>query len=253
VYVADLLLPSLVTSAALQRADANRALAQGVRTSEIKNISLRRNRVNAPGGVALALLVKDYPEVASTGASNPFSQSSVASSTLTSPSATSPSSPYTAYTPRSRRANIETINAASTELPSIPQLTTNGGGGITSRTVPSGYVGKGEGEEDSDEDDDDAYLRSRRDPLKGDGDGPGVAESLQNSLMQSRVRSLDDVERIGKLVTLDLKGNDLRVRFPSFPRADGARFADCPILQTMCRVESLTSPRSSSGTERSRS
>jgi hypothetical protein len=82
--------------------------------------------------------------------------------------------------------------------------------------MPSGYVGKGEGEEDSDEDDDDAYLRSRRDPLKGEGDGVGWVESVQNSLMQNRVRSLDDVERIGKLVTLDLKGNDLRVSLSLF-------------------------------------
>ncbi|KIJ24330.1 hypothetical protein M422DRAFT_274922, partial [Sphaerobolus stellatus SS14] len=37
-------------------------LAHAVRTSPLRNISLRHNRINATGAVALALMIKDYPD-----------------------------------------------------------------------------------------------------------------------------------------------------------------------------------------------
>lgn len=36
--------------------------AQNVRTSSLRNISLRHNRISASGAVALALMIKDYPD-----------------------------------------------------------------------------------------------------------------------------------------------------------------------------------------------
>src|ERR1700723_2674336 len=37
--------------------------ARSVRTSSLRNISLRHNRINATGAVALALMIRDYPDV----------------------------------------------------------------------------------------------------------------------------------------------------------------------------------------------
>ncbi|THH03300.1 hypothetical protein EW145_g6365 [Phellinidium pouzarii] len=57
-------------------------LAQNVRTSSLRNISLRHNRISASGAVALALMIKDYPDTmpAYTIPSNSSSSSSSPSS-----------------------------------------------------------------------------------------------------------------------------------------------------------------------------
>lgn len=158
--------------------------AQGIRQSTIRHLSLRNNRIPSLGGVSLAVMIKDYPDLSA----SPFSPSA------TSPSATTT---YTPYTPRSRRKLDEG------PLPDIPVVASNSTGGITSRHIPSSYVRPGMSDSSGDSDDED--------------DLPPVPvtkeEKMERNLMQTRVRSLDDVQRLGRLVTLDLKGNDLRVRF----------------------------------------
>src|SRR6266542_4579036 len=42
------------------------AIGRTVRTSSLKNISLRHNRISASGGVPLALIIRDYPDVVPT-------------------------------------------------------------------------------------------------------------------------------------------------------------------------------------------
>lgn len=105
-------------------------IAHGIRHSDLKNISLRRNRISNLGAVALALMIRDYPD------------SAVAHSA------------------------------------SIPLVVSSSAGGVTTRTVPEGYGNP----------------------------------QLGGSALQRSVRALDGVERLGNLLTLDLKGNEIRVR-----------------------------------------
>ncbi|OBZ77463.1 hypothetical protein A0H81_01899 [Grifola frondosa] len=85
------------------------ALAHSVRTSSLRNISLRHNRINVNGAVALALMIKDYPDRAPIAAGN---GNSVPSSPVTgsnpssltpppTPSTTSTKSPHQYRTGRS--------------------------------------------------------------------------------------------------------------------------------------------------------
>ncbi|KAH8109464.1 hypothetical protein DFH11DRAFT_1812456 [Phellopilus nigrolimitatus] len=80
-------------------------LAQNVRTSSLRNISLRHNRISASGAVALALMIKDYPD---TMPAHNSSSTSSPSSTASSPTSISnslfstlspPSTPMTASPP----------------------------------------------------------------------------------------------------------------------------------------------------------
>ncbi|KAL5504946.1 hypothetical protein ACEPAH_7609 [Sanghuangporus vaninii] len=57
-------------------------LAQNVRTSSLRNVSLRHNRISASGAVALALMIKDYPDTMP--ASTPSNTSGSPSSSVTS-------------------------------------------------------------------------------------------------------------------------------------------------------------------------
>lgn len=221
--------------------------AQGVRNSTIVNISLRRNKISSLGGVALAIMIKDIPDQPHQTSSNPFSNSNSTSQTLP-PSSSSttttstttntasslsaggaggnsngptPTTTYSAYTPRRRQTQPQPqpqpTSSSSTqpqpqrpesiregeeaELKPIPEITTNLAGGVTKRTLPAGY--SLETPDGSDEEEDEREHASTK---------VAVGSSLARAtMMQSRVRSLDDVTRMGKLVTLDLKGNDLRV------------------------------------------
>ncbi|RXK36032.1 hypothetical protein M231_06680 [Tremella mesenterica] len=187
------------------------ALAQGLRSSDIRNLSLRRNRIGPLGGVSLALMIRDYPDSAlssvspsnTTVPSNSSSPSVSLNSTLSTPA-------YAAYVPRSRRPVNHDDN-----LPPIPLVTSSPAGGITTRTVPEGYkpppppkyplvmpAGGNSTMQDG--------PHSVLDPTPAEGrlstsDLGGASVALQRS-----VRALDGVERIGRLLTLDLKGNDLK-------------------------------------------
>ncbi|KAG1863171.1 hypothetical protein DFJ58DRAFT_715166 [Suillus subalutaceus] len=176
------------------RVPALDVLARVIRNSSLRNISLRHNRINATGAVALALMIRDYPDVVpTTPNSSTFpSQGSVVSSPPSSPippfahlpppspvtrtgpvpppprhpSSLPPQTTYTPYVPRTRRASGQPI----------PIITSNpqGGGGLH----PNGTA-------------------HRHD------DGPSAA-------LLDKVRALDALPRLGALRTLDLRGNDLR-------------------------------------------
>lgn len=112
------------------------------------------------------------------------------------------------YAPRQRRGIPPPPPVDDSNLPPIP-LVTSSGGGVTHRVVPEGYkppppsdnafVMPGGGysamQETSTFGGDDVKLRAER----------GASLALQRS-----VRALENVERIGRLRTLDLKGNDIR-------------------------------------------
>ncbi|KAI5987226.1 hypothetical protein EDD15DRAFT_2469702, partial [Pisolithus albus] len=215
------------------RPNALETLSRVVRTSSLRNISLRHNRISATGAVALALMIRDYPDVALSPSPmtspSPSTSSSVhpsATPTLLSPQ-TSPlpgtvplpppsrSGPvlppprhpgssslqttYTPYIPRSKRGAAATQaqahQAADARVNPVPLITSNAGGGVTTR-VESLANGHGNGH--------------------GHGPGPGgnsMAGKHDDGLspaLLDKVRALDALPRLGALRTLDLRGNDLR-------------------------------------------
>ncbi|CAD6576198.1 MAG: hypothetical protein TREMPRED_001605, partial [Tremellales sp. Tagirdzhanova-0007] len=186
-------------------------LAQGVRSSDVKNISLRRNRIGPLGAVALALMIRDYPDSALSV--NPLSPSIVTNSTVynSSPTIDRVPSPIP-YVPRSRRQPL---------LPSLPP------------TAPSAPTTNARTDE---------FNRSASDthkpplpPLKhplvmreggNSAMQDGASSALSHTAAEGRltvteaggasvalarsVRALDGVERIGRLLTLDLRSNEIK-------------------------------------------
>ncbi|KAF9016009.1 RNI-like protein [Hymenopellis radicata] len=175
------------------RPGALEALSRAVRTSSLRNISLRYNRINATGAVALALMIRDYPDVvpASPSSTNSVYLNSTASSQASSPASSLTSLPlsppatplphttYTPYVPRSKRgtAPAPQINPLSASGHPVPILTSSSQGGITARQSPL--------------------------PSSHPHSGPSAA-------LLDKVRALDALPRLGALRTLDLKGNDLK-------------------------------------------
>lgn len=182
-----------------------------MRDSTLRNISLRYNRVSAAGAVALALMIKDYPDtiMSSNTLSPPLTISPPSTPRDTPSRETSPQLPlsplpkagpvlppprhppkpttpttYTPYIPRSKR------NATGLMPPTnntIPIITSNSQGGITTARHPPTALKSGLISSTS-------VNRHR----------PSVA-------LLDKVRALDALPRLGALRTLDLKGNDIRV------------------------------------------
>ena len=196
--------------------------ARVVRTSSLRNISLRHNKITAMGGgaVALALMIRDYPDVVSgSGTGTPGSPSPASPAFMSPPpsplpsaahlpppmrtgpipppprhpSALGPQTTYTPYIPRSKRAAVPATqppNPLSATGQPVPIITSNSHGGVTTRHPAPGPA-KTEG------------VGVNGAPVHG-GDGPSAA-------LLDKVRALDTLPRLGALRTLDLRGNDLRV------------------------------------------
>ncbi|KAF9238210.1 hypothetical protein BU15DRAFT_88452 [Melanogaster broomeanus] len=202
------------------RPNALEALARVVRTSSLRNISLRHNKITATGGgaVALALMIRDYPDVvpASTTSSTTASPtSSVFMSPPPSPlpsslslgpptragpvlppprhpSASGPQTTYTPYIPRSKRgtAPAQPVNPLSATGQPVPIITSNSQGGVTTRHPPP------------------TLASNKNDGVSVNG---GLARHVgPSAALLDKVRALDTLPRLGALRTLDLRGNDLR-------------------------------------------
>jgi protein phosphatase 1 regulatory subunit 37 len=200
------------------RPGALESLAHAVRNSPLQHISLRNNKISPPAAVALALMIKDYPDTIPTAGNGTSSLPSsprlsamplsppatprgsvlLSPSTTHPPSSTQPTVPgttYTPYIPRSKRASaIATVTSSASptvdrEERQVPRFSTSQGGGVTTRHVapqtPSEVVS--------------AATAAARNA------GPSAA-------LLDKVRALDNLPRLGSLKTLDLRGNDLRVR-----------------------------------------
>ncbi|KAH9050180.1 hypothetical protein EDB84DRAFT_1449558 [Lactarius hengduanensis] len=172
------------------------ALAHTVRTSSLRNISLRHNRISAAGAVAIALMIRDYPDVVSGGITP---TSSAPSTPPMSPGAGLPAQlPYTGQglpAVPSRQGSVlppprhPTQTLQPTYTPYIPR----------SRRAPPAAIG---------------------DPLSATGYPiPLITSSAQGGVYQDhgpsaalldKVRALDALPRLGALRTLDLRGNDIR-------------------------------------------
>ena len=200
--------------------------ARVVRTSSLRNISLRHNKITATGGgaVALALMIRDYPDVVSgSTTSSPGSPSSAASpaSSIMSPppsplptttqlppptrtgpipppprhpSVLGPQTTYTPYIPRSKRAaaasGAQPPNPLSASGQPVPIITSNSHGGVTTRHPAPGPA--------------------KIEPVGMNG-APGRYDDGPSAALLDKVRALDTLPRLGALRTLDLRGNDLRV------------------------------------------
>lgn len=210
----------------------NRLAAHAVRVSCLKNISLRYNKINASGAVAVALMIKDYPDRypatngTQSGANSPGSAPS--SPSLLSPPGTpsmamSPLSPepplappragplpppprhpaagpqttYTPYIPRARR--VAAAAAASlTQGSTTPNpLSPNGQQiPIITSSAQGGITARHPVPPPP-------HPSSLHSPQHHDR-GPSAA-------LLDKVRALDSLPRLGALRTLDLRGNDIRV------------------------------------------
>ncbi|KAG6896973.1 hypothetical protein C0992_004975 [Termitomyces sp. T32_za158] len=203
-------------------------LSRAVRTSSLRNISLRHNRINATGAVALALMIRDYPDVAPVALSPPSSSASPpSSSNISLPTTpTSPTYPqsaparagpvlppprhptqnvqttYTPYVPRARRgapprtpnSHNQNLNHHTTPPPlsatgqPVPIITSSSQGGVTTR-----------------------HTNQLQSPVPGSAfESHSRHDAGPSAALLDRVRALDALPRLGALRTLDLKGNDLR-------------------------------------------
>ena len=215
-----------------------------MRTSSLKNLSLRHNRINATGAVAVALMIRDYPDVVPGGATPTNSNPSTppmspkppasplpgSAPTLQPPPpptrtgplppppkhpTTVPQTTYTPYIPRSRRAAAAApvTNPLSPSGQHVPIITSSATGGVTTRhPVPSA---------------------SSSTPQNN-----GTHHHGPSAALLDKVRALDNLPRLGALRTLDLRGNDLRVR--TLPSAQIRRLG----LILFSRLVSRTLPRS---------
>lgn len=198
--------------------------AQAVRVSSLRNISLRHNKINATGAVAVALMIRDYPDRFPASAGNsPSSPQSFLSPPATPSTPSSPVSPelplapvppprsgpilppprhpsaapqttYTPYIPKARRAaaaaasatTLNNTNPLSPNGQQIPIITSSAQGGVTARhPVPP--------------------------PFSQTSTQPGHHGHGPSAALLDKVRALDALPRLGALRTLDLRGNDIRV------------------------------------------
>ncbi|KAF9489856.1 RNI-like protein [Pleurotus eryngii] len=243
--VAALSAPPTTGIASLRLDDCNlrnaalETLCRAIRTSSLKNISLRHNKINQTGAVALALMIRDYPDVipAGTPIAIPFSPSNLstpASSLPPSPaSSTSPLPPLhplphdgtpltspTSPTPPARAGPIlppprhPPTGPQTTYTPYIPKSRRGrpppNPSSIIGQPVPI-ITSSSQG-----------GVTMIRHPSSLPGHTSlGSASNLEaggdknhhggpSQALLDKVRALDALPRLGALRTLDLKGNDLR-------------------------------------------
>ncbi|KAL0071126.1 hypothetical protein AAF712_001684 [Marasmius tenuissimus] len=125
-------------------------LAKVVRTSSLRNISLRHNKINATGAIALSVMIRDYPDsipatgpIASPASPNLSSQTSFPSSLLLSPTSSQASStligsdtPTSSLTP-SPASSVTSLPLTSSMTPHQPPPQPHAGPILPPPTHPS--------------------------------------------------------------------------------------------------------------------
>lgn len=235
--------PSSVISLRLENCGLKTAaleiLAQGVRRSDLRHLSLRRNRINQLGTVALAIMLKDYPD----------SPSNDAVVQTYNPRVPSTPTPYMARTPTQHRsvsgsglpasapAGRASFDDArrpySTGLSELPVVFSSPGGGVTSRRMPAtdqpgsplamrggelsrAVSAQGVALASPLLEIDRALTEAERQDATANAP-PSQTEEEAIAIYQAKraQRILADLPRIGSLLTLDLKSNDIRVSISS--------------------------------------
>lgn len=160
--------------------------ANGIRSSQIKHVSLRRNRINAAGGVALAAIIRDYP--VSSDPSSAFSPSPASAT------------PFSASLFGHSNGSNDSLSTASPAF--------EAGNSVTARQQHRDSDGGRHRPSSS------TTLLSAE--LQDGQERPtAMTEREVFRLSEARARlrkQIDGLPRIGALLTLDVKGNDIRVR-----------------------------------------
>ncbi|EJF63717.1 RNI-like protein [Dichomitus squalens LYAD-421 SS1] len=213
------------------------ALAHSVRKSSLRNISLRHNRISATGAVAIALMIKDYPDrfpstnengstppspATSTSSFSPFNSPPPTPTTqtrslpgLTIPNGTPAAppkpgpilppprhpatAPQTTYTPYIPRARRGAAAAVPTPGNTNPLSPSGKPIPIIASSAQGGVIARHPVPPPPSHPAS-TNGRTLEAPLKH---GPSAA-------LLEQVRALDNLPRLGALQTLDLKGNDIR-------------------------------------------
>ncbi|GAA5913008.1 uncharacterized protein JCM6883_000487 [Sporobolomyces salmoneus] len=152
------------------RGAALEVLAQGIRVSSLKHISLRRNRINTASAVFLALMIRDFP--LATELDVPHSSISPRSTSPNRP----PSRPFESSNSVSIRQGYNRVPLVSVE------------------------------DVDSPIDDRDAAIDR---PTNIDAQAEREAWKADELRLRLK-KQIAELPRIGSLLTLDVKGNDLR-------------------------------------------
>lgn len=200
--------------------------------SSLRNISLRHNRISATGAVAIALMIKDYPDRypvasanANSGPSSPVSPIATTSSLFPSPPQTPklssnislpstngsqpvplktgplpppprhPSTaPHTTYTPYIPRAR----RGAAPPAAANPLSLTGQPIPIITSSAQGGITTR-------------HPVPPPQPPSSVSGASGQHANHGPSAALLDKVRALDALPRLGALRTLDLRGNDIRV------------------------------------------
>ncbi|KAF8885399.1 hypothetical protein CPB84DRAFT_1816838 [Gymnopilus junonius] len=212
------------------RPAALETLCRAVRTSSLRNISIRHNRISASGGVALALMIRDYPDIVPTPlspapSSSTFTPSSSAASSptssvsnlpITSPPSTPTVLPQSPLTPTARPGPVlppprhpTTLPMQTTYTPYVPKA--RRGRAIPTTAMnplsPTGQhipiiTSSSQGG---------VTTRHPPPPISAGVQSNGSHHDMgPSAALLDKVRALDNLPRLGALRTLDLKGNDLR-------------------------------------------
>ncbi|GAA5839102.1 hypothetical protein JCM11251_003677 [Rhodosporidiobolus azoricus] len=197
------------------------ALANGLRTSQLKHVSLRRNRINAQNAVHLAVLIRDYPLSSST--------TSTSAATSTTSTLASDGGPFL-VAPWAFSLNNGGGGAIHPALESPASITsssqpffssTESGNSVTARQRPlppppssssattqaTGHDSPGSLPSSASEDEAGGILVER--PSNPQAQAEMEAWRLSEARMRLR-RQVDELPRVGALLTLDVKGNDIR-------------------------------------------
>lgn len=225
------------------RPAALEALAHVVRNSSLKHISLRHNRITQTGAVALALMIKDYPDAVAANtslSSNPTSPTSSPKSTasnLLSPPATPtissmslPSvSSHPTPPPAPRTGPLPPPPRHPAAAPAVPQTTytpyvprSRRGGPQAPSKINTNVLRDNNGNPLSSTGEPVPLITSSaqggvttRHPVASNsaqgGQNPkNHHDHGPSAALLDKVRALDTLPRLGALRTLDLKGNDIR-------------------------------------------
>ncbi|KAJ9479450.1 MAP-homologous protein 1 [Pseudozyma hubeiensis] len=218
-------------------------LSQAVRFSDIRHLSLRRNKIGQLASVALAIMLKDYPDsVFASESQASGTQERDAKSYFESAAAASSASGAAAADASDRSGRTFRAGDALTTperrqrsyspgLPDVPVIVSSPGGGITSRRMP-GHVNGGSDQRPTTfygahtEQLQDAMQTSIAGPTAEldlsltpqqrldirRNSAPNLSEEEAVAIYQAKRarRILADLPRVGNLLTLDLKSNDIR-------------------------------------------
>lgn len=207
-------------------------LSQTVRFSDIRHLSLRRNKIGQLASVALAIMLKDYPDSVGGLDSTTASATSVGSGSYFDATAAAARSGETDVQDRSGRTLRPNEALSSPErrqrsyspgLPDVPVIVSSPGGGITSRKMPAPDAN---GSADGRPTTSGAHTEQLQDAMQTSIAGsinhppqteqrdatPNLSEQEAVAIYQAKRarRILADLPRVGNLLTLDLKSNDIR-------------------------------------------